>query len=209
MRLARELGDHAAYEGARRAYLLLVLRRGGPDPRVDPREDDAVRVDRAVRLVERVDQRPHRLDLASVSRGALAQLLTRRGLVEGPNGYGVQGSFFRAPDQPRGVHLYLEGDQHYASGVERALELLEEQQGADVVAVAAELGVRGPWITWRLALDFDPARGLTLAPRSRGRDRWADIRKPYGARGEGRCTLAAWRRWARGGEVVRLAEEVA
>jgi hypothetical protein len=209
MRVARELGDVAAFEGARRLYATLRARGGGRDPRVDPREDDAVRVGRTVRVVDSVYTKPHRLDLARVSRTELAQLLTRRGLVEHPSAYRVPGSYFCAADQTRGVHVYLAHDQGYASGVERALELLEEQQGADVVAIAAELGVHGPWLTWRLALDFDAMGRARLAPRSRGRDRWADIRKPYGARGEGRCTLRAWRAWARRGEVVRLAEEVA
>jgi hypothetical protein len=209
MRIARELGDVAALEGARRAYRLLCQRGGGPDPRVHPRVGDAVRVDRIVRLVDRVDGQPHRLDLVRVSRTELAQLLVGRGLVEVPNPHGVSGTFFRAPGQQRGVHLYPEWDQHYSSGVERALELLHDQQGADVTALAAELGVRGPWVEWRLAIDFDAMGRATVAPRRRGHDRWADVRKPYGARGEGRCTLRAWRAWARPGEVVRLAEEVA
>lgn len=204
LRAAFQTGDPVAFVRARDVVRAICV-RGGLDPRVNPREGDAVRGGKvcaaSTRVVARVCESPLGGDVVRVERELVVDMLGRAGF--GVSGLDESGAFYVHAELQRGVFLPFPENHHYGWRViDAAARVAERTERAPLVVLAEELDVRGPWIEWVGALDLD---AFGIARRGSGA-RWKSRDR---VRSKGRCSLSSWRAWARKGEVLRLAEEVA
>lgn len=187
---------------ARALWLRQHLRSGARDPRRSPRDGDVVQVGATARIVRRVDELPRGPELLRfVELDDVAAHLRAHGWAEAPNG-----TLTRWTLGERWINLRT-GRHRPSVGwdIETAFETLTAVEGRTLKEVMTEFGVDvNGVVRWELAGRVNELGWPSMADGER---------RPWGSKHRGRhrhghCTLAAWVRWATGGEVLRLAEEL-
>ena len=208
MRAARGMWSPADFAAARAAWIVAHLRAGGRDPRVDPLEDDVVQeapvvaeegLERAgvIRAVHRASAVPRSQDLVKIELDDVLVLAVKRGWKIEHNGEWLH----IAPPPPlvRGASLQI-----IASRPQRGRDVLRALEALALGDEAVIVELRGPWVDWRAALNVDEM-AIVREVRSARRYERRSRRRTHE---EGRCTLRSWRAWAKGGTVLRFAEEL-